>query len=580
MTKEKLQQIKNTIDLLRRLITLDIYYAVYDENCIVLYNYPEDGHKDGLFIGEKFNDPTGKLQEAIATGKCLHNFLPLEKFGFVMEGNIVPVFEDGKVSGAIASAYVPMNQQDHTVRAKTMQALYHLILSVDIKTNHCERLYYNYDSHHYPSEAQHFDTFCEKMLEYIHPLEQLEFKKFVSLSQLSKKLREKKSIVWEARICNTNREYRWKEMVFTRVEGYESAEEYTHFLCMIRDIHERKAKEVAVLEENRKLIEQLRLNNDALLEQSMTDELTQVYNRKGLRHFAAKLLEQAREKQQYIYTFVADLNGLKYINDNYGHDRGDSVIQIICALLRQVVPETAKIARTGGDEFTVIDIWDKDSTIPMKIEQEFQKKVQEFNNNSGLPYVADASYGWDFRPAVEVEILDECISSADQKMYQMKSRRKVPGNFSELAQNELARRFSSAKQKVMILSPDTSIREEIATMFDDSYVVSAAESPEEAMVQLEESRDVVLLFLDNNLWQSTGFEFMQELSDSIKEKVIMILLLQTEEPALIRRAFDMGVDDVLIQPYYTELNKCHMTHLFRMNIANRNLSRLLGGQEE
>lgn len=84
-----------------------------------------------------------------------------------------------------------------------------------------------------------------------------------------------------------------------------------------------------------------------------------------------------------------------------------------------------------------------------------------------------------------------------------------------------------------------------------------------------------MLFVDNHLPKLPGIEFIQTFPDILKQQAVMILLLESEQPELIRKAFDLGVDDVLVRPYYTELNKCHMTHLFRMNIANRKLSQLI-----
>jgi len=65
----------------------------------------------------------------------------------------------------------------------------------------------------------------------------------------------------------------------------------------------------------------------------------------------------------------------------------------------------------------------------------------------------------------------------------------------------------------------------------------------------------------------------------LKQQSIMILLIEKEDEEIIKKAFELGVDDVLSKPYDTVLNKCHMTHLFRMNVANRKLSRMLEHQE-
>jgi len=68
----------------------------------------------------------------------------------------------------------------------------------------------------------------------------------------------------------------------------------------------------------------------------------------------------------------------------------------------------------------------------------------------------------DFRSAAEVKNVDECIAYADQRMYDMKAKRKVPGTFTETAQSEISRRFGSARQEVLIFSMDNTVQKEIA----------------------------------------------------------------------------------------------------------------------
>lgn len=579
MTKEKLQQLKSALELIRKLITLDIYYSIYDENCVVQYIYPEDGHKDGIYVGSVFHDPTGKLDEALQTGKCIHNFLPMEKLGFSMEGNIVPIYEAGKLCGAITSAYVPVNQQQLTARELAVQSIYYLILSIEGRNNHCNKLYFNNDTLQLSMDAQHFDDFCDKLLVNVYPEEQQEFREFTAMPYVHERLQTEKNIMMECRLRDKDQEYRWMELVFKRVEEFESSDVYENFLFMIRDIHERKAKEVSVLKENQELIAKLQRNNQVLFEQSITDELTKLYNRKGLVFSSMEIFQNARNNNLYIYTFVADLNGLKYINDNFGHEQGDKAIKKIAGMLKQAVPPNVIVTRSGGDEFIILAALEADSTVPGEIEKSFIENMKEFNSSSGLPYMIEASYGWDFCPVEKAINLDVCVSCADKKMYQMKEQRKVPGNFSQMAQDEISRRFSCVRQQVVILSSDTSVQKDIAALFDDNYLISVSEAVEDVTKRLEETNEVFLLFVDNDLPKTTGFEFIRELPDSLKQHAVIILLLQSEQPGLVSKAFALGVDDVLTKPYNTELNQCHMTHLFRMNIANRKLSQLLDNHE-
>lgn len=575
MTEERVKQLKETLDLARQLVTMDIYYCVYDDACVVQYMYPEDGDKDGIYVGQVFHDPTGKLKEVIQTGEGVHNLVPLEKHGMVMEGNVVPVFEDGRICGAVSSAYFPMNQQQLESWALAIQSIYYLILFVDGKTTHCNKVFYGTNSRCFPMDAQHYDDFFEKSLKYIYPDDREDFKRFTDFSYMSGLLQQKRFITMECRIKNGSDGYRWMELGFKRVENYEGSGVYENYLYMMRDIHEGKSKELEAHRVNQELIEKLKETNDALFEQSIRDEMTGMYNRKGLVHFSEKTLQTAMEDNLNVYTLVLDLNGLKYINDKFGHEHGDRAIQIMAKLLKQAAPESAIVIRSGGDEFLMLAALKADSGIPEEIERQFLENVRLLNSKGEFPYKIEASYGWNFCPADTVENIDACIRQADEKMYQMKRHRKVPGNFSEAAQKEISRRFGSAKQDVLILSPDSSVQKEVASMFDHAYQIWAAETVEEAMRKLEEIKEVTLLFIDNHLPGTTGMSFLSEMPENLRQQCIMILLMEEEVAGLATQAFALGVDDVLVRPYATEINKCHMTHLFRMNVVNRKLSLIL-----
>ena len=580
MTRERLEQLIEVLDMTRKLISIDIYYCIYDTDCIVQYIYPEDGDKDGIQIGSKFVDPTGKLEEVLATEKHIHNFVPMDRFGFYMEGNLVPVYENGELCGAISSAYVPMNQQQLAARELAVQSIYYLIMSVDMKNNnHCTRLYFDYETQQFPTDAQHFDDFCEKSLPYVHPEDVERFLDFTEVSKVWERLQSEKTLMMECRLLSISGEYRWAELILTRTDEFESSDDtYNTAVYMVRDIHERKTKELEILRRNQDLIVQLERNNDRLFEQGMTDELTKLYNRKGLVWFGGSLLEEAKKSAQYLYTMVADLNGLKYINDKFGHEEGDKAIRMIAGMLQEAAPASAIVSRTGGDEFTVMAMLEKASQFPEEVEKKLLKSMQEFNANSGLSYMVEASYGWDLRPALELINLDDCVNRADNKMYAMKSRRRMANRFSGKARNEIERRFGSAKQRVFILSANDEVREEVSGLFDAGYLLVPLKTAEDAARQLAACDEMALLFVDEQLEGQSGIPFVRELPEAQRQNVIPILLLEREDADVIAEAFALGMNDVLLKPYNTGLNKWRVKLLSQMSITNRKLSQMLEQQ--
>lgn len=94
--------------------------------------------------------------------------------------------------------------------------------------------------------------------------------------------------------------------------------------------------------------------------QSYTDELTNLYNR---RFFISRLKEvDARQ----MSVMILDLNGLKMVNDQMGHEAGDQLICAMADCCRSVLPEDAILARIGGDEFAVLLFGSADEAEQMK----------------------------------------------------------------------------------------------------------------------------------------------------------------------------------------------------------------------
>ena len=117
-----------------------------------------------------------------------------------------------------------------------------------------------------------------------------------------------------------------------------------------------------------------------------------------------------------------DMDGLKYINDNFGHDDGDFALQQLAAVIHECCGQKLTCARFGGDEFIVIGC-----SITREATAQFEKSVCDrldaFNAVSGKPYRVNASIGT-FRTRVTPDMkLFELITEADAIMYEQKKRK-------------------------------------------------------------------------------------------------------------------------------------------------------------
>ena len=446
-------------------------------------------------------------------------------------------------------------------------------MSIDlINNNHCTRLYFDYEKQQFPTDAQHFDDFSEKMLPYVHPEDGVKFKEFTDVLKIQKRLRQEKTLTMECRLHSISGNYRWAELILTRTNELDPSGECPTAVFMVRDIHERKSKELDILA-------QLERNNQLLFEQSMTDELTKLYNRKGLVWFGGSLLENAKKDGHSIYALVADLNGLKYINDHFGHEEGDKAIRTIAEMLQEVAPDSAIVSRTGGDEFTVLAALDQDSPLPEEIEQKLLDTMHAFNESSGLPYMVEVSYGWDVRPTSESSNLDDCVHRADDKMYDMKSRQRLAGRLPGNARSELNRRLGSAKQPVFILSSDPALHAELSELLDSGYLISHIETMEDALQRMKTCDEMTLVFVDYRLeGRSAMPQFVRELPEMKRRNIIPILLMEREDAAAIAEGFARGAQDILTRPYNTVLYKNRIRMMSQMGMANRKLGQLLEQQ--
>lgn len=156
---------------------------------------------------------------------------------------------------------------------------------------------------------------------------------------------------------------------------------------------------------------------EQLLNLSIRDMATGLYNRRGMYQFLNERKSQYGVTQ--ILVVMADMDGLKYINDNFGHNEGDYGLAVIAETIRQGLGYNEVAVRNGGDEFLLVGIGkyqagqvDKKLT---KIEQELKSR-----NTGEKPYEISASLGYciaDWNQDTNVETL---ISLADERMYEQK----------------------------------------------------------------------------------------------------------------------------------------------------------------
>ena len=164
------------------------------------------------------------------------------------------------------------------------------------------------------------------------------------------------------------------------------------------------------IERHRNILELKRL--------SFLDELTGLLNRRGFLNMAEHHLKIADRTNREMLLFFADMDGLKQINDTFGHHYGDHALRAIASILETTFRSSDLIARLGGDEFTILAINAPTQNAEQIIDR-LQNNINLYNANSQT-YQLSLSVGVArFHPNEEID-LDKMLAKADRELYQHK----------------------------------------------------------------------------------------------------------------------------------------------------------------
>src|ERR1041385_2469345 len=177
-------------------------------------------------------------------------------------------------------------------------------------------------------------------------------------------------------------------------------ENAAHYIFQIQDITERKRAEAA------------------LQSLSLIDELTGLYNRRGFLAVTEQHVAAIRRDDKIPIVVYADLDGLKLINDSYGHHEGDRALATAAQILNETFRSSDILARLGGDEFVAlaaIEIGEGAESLTDRLRKQFEAsnamrtRPYDLSVSVGVAHFEDERYS-----------IEELMAQADQAMYEEK----------------------------------------------------------------------------------------------------------------------------------------------------------------
>jgi len=198
----------------------------------------------------------------------------------------------------------------------------------------------------------------------------------------------------------------------------ERFENWTEYL---KTMDKMESEHILTREQKNYVIANLIIKNEFDAEH---DFLTGLYNRGGFQKRSQELLNESRRKKTPLTLIAIDIDNFKNLNDEKGHDKGDSFLISFSQIFKANIRVEDLMARFGGDEFIVL--LDQDESKSREILERVQNQVQRLIDLdfSNLKNPLSFSYGIFEIGSEQKKDIKTLINFVDRKMYEMKAEKK------------------------------------------------------------------------------------------------------------------------------------------------------------
>lgn len=228
-----------------------------------------------------------------------------------------------------------------------------------------------------------------------------------------------------------------------------------HENCLDCDVYREITRDpqVRMVESVNMLINSLAGQAEMIRQFAIKDSLTGLFNRHFFREVAEKEVSRARRNAEPLSVIILDVNYFKFINDNFGHAVGDSILREIAGILLDCSRKSDIAFRLGGDEFMLLlmNTCCKKSQV---VADRISMRVQEWNETRSGEFGGakiSLSIGCAECQYNEGKTIDDAIRQADDEMYRDKRTLKARGNLAACYLNSKCREGGATEDEETVV---------------------------------------------------------------------------------------------------------------------------------
>jgi diguanylate cyclase (GGDEF)-like protein/PAS domain S-box-containing protein len=279
------------------------------------------------------------------------------------------------------------------------------------------------------------------------------------------------------------------------------------------------------------------------------DALTGLRNRRGFLLLAVPLLALTQRTGTGATLLYFDVNGLKVINDTYGHAAGDTALMTVADLLRETFRDSDVVGRVGGDEFCVLAAEGSGGKDVLEALGRFERVLERHNAEADRPYPLSVTFGTAEADVSGPVAIEDLVAAADAAMYERKARNGRSQPRAALVASSPEPNGDPPTDHLRVLLADDLAEMRLMlrlTLERDERirVVGEASDGAEALRLAEELHpDVVVL--DLRMRNAHGLQVLPRIRPHAREIIVFTVVAQGAETA---HALSLGADLCINKP--------------------------------